>query len=88
MAVQAEREGRQANGGDYLKLDIGMRRKAKGLPLDKGPEARAGDVWKQTGQSEDAQHHAAPRMARSSAVAAPDNDNAVSTISARLAPNR
>ena len=47
MRVQAEREGRQANGGDNLKLDIGVCCKAKRLPFYKWTEAWARDVWKE-----------------------------------------
>ena len=54
MRVQAEGKGWQADGSDHLKLDIGMRGQTKCLALDKGAETRAGDVWKQAGQSEDA----------------------------------
>jgi hypothetical protein len=46
MRVQAEWEGRQANGGDNLKLDIGVCCKAKRLPFHKWTEAGARDVWK------------------------------------------
>jgi hypothetical protein len=46
MRVQAEWEGRQANGGYHLKLNIGMCGKAKRLPFYKWAEAWARDVWK------------------------------------------